>query len=211
MPNEDDREAALRRIVEYAEQIGDTIRGEAEGQTGDGRPVEGYRIDHGGHDVLLTTAPGWEYFAVLYQVDLGQRLAVQRALDDRPGTVSGNVEIELGQGDLQAAVEELREHVEETDLAAVRAEFVRTVTGVYAKAGVDVGTDGDLIHRFDLTAKLFPYRESFDVAAFEAAVQQTVTAGWAGREFLIDAYGLSDLLDGGIAQPSGDGGRGMFQ
>lgn len=198
-------------MVEFVEQIGDAIRGEAGGQTGDGRPLEGYRVDHGGHDVVVATAPGWEYFAVLYQVDLGQRLAVQRALDGRREAVSGNVEIELDGSDLQAAVEELRDHVEGTDLGSVRSEFVRTVAGVYASAGIDLGTHDGAVHRFDLTAKLFPYREAFDVAEFEATVQRTVTAGWAGREFLIDAYGLSDLLDDGTGQPSGDGGRGMFQ
>jgi|GEM_PF-5955308 len=211
MPSEDDRDRALRRIVEYTEAMGNSIAGEAEGQTDDGRPLSGYRVQQGNHTLVVATVPGWEYFTVLYQYDVAKSVAVRRAVGEQAPSGGGEVQIELDQAGVEAAADDLRAHVGDADLAALRMEFIQSVSSVAPQAGIDIDVDGSLIRGFKLQTKLFPYREGFDVADYADRVQETVTAGWVAKEFLVDAYDLGELVDAEFATGSSDGEPAMFQ
>lgn len=211
MPSEQDRDAALRRIVEYTEAMGNSIEGEAEGSTDDGRPLSGYQIRHGSHTIVVATVPGWEYFTVLYQTNVAHRIALHRAVDEQAPADGENVEIELDPTAIQDATAELREHLADEDLAELRAEFVRAVAQVTPTVALDLTTEDSLVTGFQAQTKLFPYREDFDIQEFAETVQTTVTAGWIGQEYLADAYDLAELVEGDIAASSSDGEPAMFQ
>lgn len=210
MPTDEELQSALRRIVEYTEAMGNSVQGEAEGQTDDGRVIEGYRIQHGDHSLAVITAPGWDYFNVTYQVDLVRHLAVQRAVSETSQSAqSGQVSVELDQRDLQRAADRLAEETESVDRRQVRVEFARTVAQVSGEVAVNVQNEGDLVTGFQINAKCFPYRDGFDIDEYASKVQQTVTAGWVANEYLVDAYGLDGLGAQDVASDSPNGP--MFQ
>lgn len=213
MPSEDDREAALRRIVEFTEGMGNAIQGQAEGQTDDGRPLEGYQIQHGSHHLVVATVAGWEYFTVIYQHHLPQDIAVQRVAEEevRSPAPSGEIEVTLDQQAIEDATDELRSHVEGVNLRDVRTRFTRTVAQIGGHQGIELQTDGDLIVGVQIKSKLFPYRDGFDIAEYERTVQQTVTAGWVAKEFLIDAYDIADLTASDLGTDPSDDDPKMFQ
>lgn len=210
MPTEEALQSALRRIVEYTEAMGNTVQGEAEGQTDDGRTIEGYQIQHGDHSLAVVTAPGWEYFNVTYQVDLVRHLAIQRAVSETSQSAqSGQVSVELDQRDLKRAADRLAEETESVDRREVRVGFARTVAQVTGESAVNVQNEGELVTGFQLNTKFFPYRDGFDLEEYATKVQQTVTAGWVANEYLVDAYGLDGLGDRELTSESPGGA--MFQ
>ncbi|MFB6354850.1 MAG: hypothetical protein ABEJ92_12285 [Halobacteriales archaeon] len=210
MPTEAELQSALRRVVEYTEAMGNTVQGEAEGQTDDGRAIEGYQIQHGDHSLAVVTAPGWDYFNVTYQVDLVRQLAVQRAVSETSQSAqSGQVSVELEQRDLQRAADRLAEETDSMDRRGVRVGFARAVAQVTGEGAVNVQNDGDLVTGFQINTKFFPYRDGFDLEEYATKVQRTVTAGWVANEYLVDAYGLDGLGERELSSesPGGD----MFQ
>lgn len=211
MSSEDDRERALREIVELTEQIGASVQGEADGQTEDGRPLEGYEVQHGEHNLAIITVPGWEYFQVIYQLDLPRDIAIQQAVSNQSTSQAMPTEVEVNQQDIQQATEDLQSHVEDYDLSDIRVEFTQMVAQVNSTAALDPQLDGQLIRGFQLSTKIFPYRDRFDIADFEAKVQDTVTAGWIATEFLSDAYNLEELVEEDMTSRTTDLDSGMFQ
>ncbi len=203
MVKEEEVNKALKQIVNFTKKMGNSIQGEAQGKTGDGQPIEGYNIQHGGHTVNVVTVPGSEYFSIIYPFNIPQNIALQRKASNKSQSELQSRNINIDKKDIQKATNDFKEYISEFDFKNIRMEFARTVSMVSSKAALEIETEGNIIKGFQIKTKLFPYRDGFNIAEFEEKIQETVTTGWTAREFLQDKYKLDEFIEGDIShQPT---------
>ena len=180
----------LNIATNYVDRIGDETIREIEGETADGRPVEGVKCEHGEHIYLVLTATGQEHVTLRYSVSGDEAWHVRtlpRTLDlDDP-------RINISQSDIQQARSELQNELE-AQPDEIKREFRLNLLELLSKEGCALTLDtenGPLnIHGFTIDKSCYIHDDDFGVGDFDYAVQTIVNLGWVGGSLLVENYGL---------------------
>jgi hypothetical protein len=189
--SEQELDDALDEAKDKAEQLGDEVGEEIEGETGTGDVAKGFRSNHGTHTYIVAGATAWEHIVVRYPFNLDNAIAIRKATGGTPGNQQTT---EITEQDIKSAQVDLDEKLSNQNDADLR-EFRLNLLQILCREGcaLDLNTTKPhYVHGFDLDKKIFIYEDGMTISEYENAVQTIVNLGLAGKEYLLENYGLRE-------------------
>lgn len=187
----------LDLAVEFVEGIGDEIIEEraVKIEPDDGAIAEGHGCEHGTHNYIVWASEPWNYLAIAAGFNLDQTIAVQNRLQQF-GSQIPEEGFELREEEVQTARENLDDSLEDANQEVVRS--VR-LTLIKSLAVYDIivdleRSDTGIVHGFEVKNRVYHTAENFHIGDFHTKVQQLISVAWYGREYLAEAYGLSNII-----------------
>lgn len=198
-PSQQDVDAAIRRVDDLIDSIGDEINQPINATADDGTSVTGRQVQHGDFTYNVLAAPGNPSVQLQFPYNATQDLAVARARSDGGQQVHGGpAQVNVGPQQIEQSKQELRDAVDDDDLAEMRQ-------GVLDRASVPPYSlkfemDEEAIYGFAVKADLYLYAEDVSVREFGEKAQGIVSLGWKAQSYLAHEYDIGGLADTDASQ-----------
>lgn len=200
-------EEAINGLDEAIRRIGDATVRPISGSTDGGQTILGRVAQRGSSTYTVFGAVGDPKATVRYEFNAAEAVAADRARADG-GHAAGQQEggVQVQPTEVQRAADDIRDSLGDLGAQDVRMRLVDRISE--PPFGYSILDDDELPIGFQSSTRVYPYHEDIEVSSFSDRVQGLLGVGIKGQVYLINEFGITDLVDSGSTD---DDGRRGFQ